>query len=287
MDFYKYNDDFNNLELENYIKEIQSHFPGIEVTLDNVNDCSLVLKEKTNCRNCPGLNCCKNQVKGFMTDVIDEKFISVPCKFKKEINAKNSQNSLIKTLYMPESIKEYTFENYDINCESRKKIYSHIQNFIVTFGREQVKGLYIYGTFSIGKTYTLGCIANELSKNGISSLLIYFPDLVSDIKQSLSDQRFTSIVNMLKEIDVLMLDDFGSENMTPWLRDEILGPVLNYRALEHKPVFISSNISTGEIKSHLMIDKYKSSEIKAERIMERLKAVSISISMDDSEKYKR
>ena len=84
-----------------------------------------------------------------------------------------------------------------------------------------------------------------------------------------------------------MLDDFGSENMTPWLRDEILGPVLNYRALEHKPVFVSSNLSIAEIKTHIMIDKFKSSEIKAERILERLKSVSITISMDDSQKYKR
>ena len=40
-----------------------------------------------------------------------------------------------------------------------------------------------------------------------------------------------------------MLDDLGSENMSAWLRDEVLGPVLNYRVLECKPLFISSNIS--------------------------------------------
>ncbi len=288
MDFYKYNNNqFDEKELEKYIKEIQSHFPNVEVTLDNVNDCSLVLTERQNCRNCPGLHSCKNQVKGFMTDMVEDKFTSIPCRFKKEIIEKNSKDSLIKTLYMPQSIKEYTFENYNLECESRQKIYSYVQNFIINYGKEPVKGLYISGTFSIGKTYTLACIANELSKAGISSLLIYFPDLVSDIKQALNDQRFTSVVNMLKEIDVLMLDDFGSENMTPWLRDEILGPVLNYRALEHKPVFVSSNLSIAEIKTHIMIDKFKSSEIKAERILERLKTVSITISMDDSQKYKR
>ena len=287
MDSYKYDGNIDNQILEKYIKEVQSHFPTSSITLDNVNDFNLVLEEKENCRNCLGLHQCKNRAKGFYTDVLDDKFVSTPCKYKKELTNKDLKNSLIKTLYMPEAIKEYTFEDYDINCESRQKIFSYVQNFIVNYGKEIVKGLYIYGTFSIGKTYTLGCIANELSKNGISSLLIYFPDLVSDIKQSLSDQRFTSIVNMLKEIDVLMIDDIGSENMTPWLRDEILGPVLNYRALEHKPVFFSSNLSINELKKHLMIDNYKTSEVKVDRILSRLDAVTNTKNMEDSPKYKR
>ena len=97
---------------------------------------------------------------------------------------------------------------------------------------EFVQGLYIYGAFSTGKTYILGCIANELARNNIKSLIIYFPDLVVELKSAIGTPRFEELLNHLKSVDVLLLDDLGSENMTPWLRDEILGPVLNYRLME-------------------------------------------------------
>ena len=92
---------------------------------------------------------------------------------------------------------------------------------------------------------------------------------------------------MLKSIDVLMLDDLGSENMTPWLRDEILGPVLNYRILEGKPVFISTNLSYNDLKAHLAIDKNPANAIKAERLLSRLQGLIRNIDMNDSKNYRK
>lgn len=290
MDLSKLNvniNDDNIDKINKYIDEIKKQFPDCDVNLYNVNDFQLVLQEEANCKKCLGLYQCKNSTKGLRCALVDGNFSAVECKYKKDLNNKLNHNDLIKTFYMPSSIKEYTFENYDLNCESREKIFKRSLEFIANFGKENSKGLYLYGSNSKGKTYTLGCIANELAKANIKSLLIYFPDLVSDLKQSLNDNRFSDIINMLKEIDVLMLDDLGAENMTPWLRDEILGPILNYRVLEHKPIFISSNIPPNDLRSHLQIDKMKSSEVKANRILSRLTSLTSSINMDDSNKYDR
>ena len=38
-----------------------------------------------------------------------------------------------------------------------------------------------------------------------------------------------------------MLDDIGGEGTSVWVRDEILGPILQYRLLDHKPTFFTSN----------------------------------------------
>ena len=51
----------------------------------------------------------------------------------------------------------------------------------------------------------------------------------STFKLTFENQTFD--LNYLKSVDVLLLDDFGSENMTNWLRDDVLGPVLNYRLI--------------------------------------------------------
>ena len=275
--------------VNDFIKEIQKEFPEHEINDQNVIEFSLLLESNRRCVKCKGLDFCENENKGYKLIFDEDTFKYTPCRYLADKNKKNKNKSLIKTLYLPTKILEAKIEDYDVNTESRKKIFSRINTFITaTRNNEFSKGLYLFGSFSIGKTYTLACIANELARNNIESLLIYFPDLVTDLKNAISDNnRYQSLINMLKSVPVLMLDDLGSENMTPWIRDEILGPVINYRVLENKPVFISSNIKPGDLKEHFAIDKSPASMMKAERIISRLTALVDGINMDDSNKYKR
>ena len=86
-------------------------------------------------------------------------------------------------------------------------------------------------------------------------------------------ERLEEIINRLKTIDVLMLDDLGSENLSSWLRDEILGPILNYRYEAHKPVCISSNLSIEELSEHFSKTSDSIDTVKGARLMKRLQGV--------------
>jgi len=125
----------------------------------------------------------------------------------------------------------------------------------------------------------LGAIAKELSKRNIKSFLIYFPDLIVDLKNSFGDnQRYTKIMNMLKTIDVLMIDDLGAENLSSWVRDEVLGPVVNYRVMEGLPILISTNIPFGQpLLNHLSNARNESDNLKGMRIFQRIKNNVIDI----------
>lgn len=279
---YKFNKD-NNAAL-GFVKEVQAKFPQYNVNISNVNDFDLMLRERENCRSCRGLSNCQNDNKGYYTSYENEEFILTECKYKRDYKMQNDKESLIKTLYLPKSVLNADLQNFDTNCDSRRKVFEYIVNFVsdIKEGKD-VKGLYLHGPFSKGKTYTLACIANELRKNNINSLLIYFPDLVVDLKNAISTSRFEELVNMLKSIDVLMLDDVGSEKMTDWLRDEILGPIINYRLMEGKPLFMSSNLTPNQYKEHLLLND----KVKAERITNRLNSLVRQISLEDSNTYKR
>ena len=41
----------------------------------------------------------------------------------------------------------------------------------------------------------------------------------------------------IKQAEVLILDDIGAEQSTPWVRDEILQVILQYRMQEDLPTF--------------------------------------------------
>ena len=48
-----------------------------------------------------------------------------------------------------------------------------------------------------------------------------------------------------------MLDDIRAEEVTPWVRDEVIGPLLHYRMVHELPTFFSSNFDYSELEHHL------------------------------------
>ena len=274
-------------QVDKFVASVQELFPKHNVNINNVNDFALMYEERRHCARCKGLEYCKNNEIGYCLTVNEfDEFSIEECKYQRAERQK--RNSLIKTLYLPEGILDANLESFETYSESRKKIYAHITEYgLKKNGESFDKGLLLYGSFSRGKTYALAVIANELSKRNVPSLLIYFPDLVLDLKGAIGTNRFEELINMLKDIEVLMLDDLGSENMTPWLRDEILGPIINYRMMAKKPIYFSSNLNPNDLKKHLAIDDSASSKLKADRILSRLTSLAEVLNMDDSTFYNR
>jgi len=142
------------------------------------------------------------------------------------------------------------------------------------------KGIYFTGPFGVGKSYLLGALANKLKEYNVSTMLIYMPELVTKIRDSFKDNSVTEKVNYFKKADVLMLDDIGAETQSAWFRDEVLGSILQYRMMEKRPVFFTSNYSMEQLEKQLAVSTRGDSEkVKAGRIIERIKQVSSEISI--------
>ena len=75
-----------------------------------------------------------------------------------------------------------------------------------------------------------------------------------------------------------MLDDIGADSLSSWIRDEVLGVILQYRLQEKLPTFFSSNFSMAELQKHLTVNQRGDEEtLKAARIMERIRFLSQEI----------
>ncbi len=131
------------------------------------------------------------------------------------------------------------------------------------------------GDFGVGKTYLLGAIANELFKHDVHTTLMHFPTFAVEMKDSIGQNNVLAKVNKIKGADILMLDDIGADTMSSWIRDEVLGVILQYRMQENLPTFFSSNFSMKELEQHLAVNQRGEEEpVKAKRIMERVKYLS-------------
>ncbi|APH04123.1 primosomal protein DnaI [Bacillus weihaiensis] len=245
------------------------------------------VNQSKNCEQCPSLSQCKNLLQGYHPRLaIVGKMIDLQydiCPTKKTHDEMKKHQSLIKSMYIPKDILEAQFHNIDldVNEPSRLKVISLAQDFVESYNNgERPKGFYLYGSFGIGKTYILGAIANELATHSVSSMLVYVPEFMRELKGSFQDSSLDNKLEAVKKIPVLMLDDLGAESVSSWMRDEILGTILQYRMLENLPTFFSSNFNLKELQHHLSTSQRGEEEpVKAARIMERIKHLTIPLEL--------
>ena len=86
-------------------------------------------------------------------------------------------------------------------------------------------------------------------------------------------------LNYLKNVDILLIDDIGAENVTAWGRDEILGTILQYRMNNKLSTFFTSNLTLEELEVHLSLSKNSEDKVKARRIIERIKQLSVDMEL--------
>ena len=259
--------DLNSMVIEEYLSDLLSYKVG-----------------KDYCLDCEGLDKCKQDAIGLepLLKYENEKIKTFykECNYSLHKNLQARKDSLIDAMYMPKMIYDATFEDYRTNTEARMEIYKYLMTFLRLYPMgEKMKGLYVWGEYQQGKTYTLASLANELIKKGYNVIIAYYPDLVREFKSSISTGGVELLINKLKQADILMLDDIGGEAKSAWIRDEILGPILQYRLLDDKPTFFSSNVSRKELGSYMVDNAQKAEQMKAFRIVSRIISLTEEIKM--------
>lgn len=213
---------------------------------------------------------------------IDITYIPTP-----EFVARQKENQIrnrIQSIAMPKNIQEVTLADVDITEDRHvvmDKVFAFIENYLEA-PKKFHKGLYLEGPFGVGKTYLLGAVAHELAENGFSTTLVHFPTFAVEMKQSIGDNTTGEKINAIKSAPILMLDDIGADSMSSWIRDDVLGVILQHRMQEALPTFFSSNFSMKQLEEeHLTISQRGEDEpLKAKRIMERIRFLAEEVSMD-------
>ena len=108
---------------------------------------------------------------------------------------------------------------------------------------ENPKGwLMLGGSFGVGKTHLAAAIANHRYSQGHPVTFVSVPDLLDHLRATFSpastvsyDRRF----NQIRKAPLLVLDDLGTEAMTPWVREKLY-QLFGYRFDSKLPTVINS-----------------------------------------------
>ena len=239
--------------------------------------------ENKNCKNCMGLEHCMNNVKGYCYSAINDKgminFSYDACdKMKKKLKDDSYKENL-ELFGMPKEIKDASFKNIYKDDKARVPIIKYFKEFMDHYNDDdKPKGVYLNGSFGSGKTYLVACLFNEMARRGVRSVMVYYPEFLVNLKSSF-EEDFEEKREYVKRVPLLLLDDIGAENTSNWSRDEILGPILQYRMENNLPTFFTSNLTMEELEEALATTSSGVDKVKARRIIERVRQLTKSFDL--------
>ncbi len=150
----------------------------------------------------------------------------------------------------------YTFENNTETDKTNKKMYS-----LAKMACEQGQNILLLGQTGTGKTYLITACANLALAKGKSVLFTTAYNLANSFLQAHVAELETrqAILDSLSEVEVLVIDDLGTEKSYKNVTADYLFAVINERIVQNKQTFISTNYTLQQIR-----DKYD------ERLFSRL-----------------
>lgn len=186
----------------------------------------------------------------------------------------------VKTEFIPSRVLTYTFENLSRNREKGILATEIIKVCKNILSKQTTRGVYVYGPTGTGKTYLMGCIYNYFKQNGKEPAILYYPEFIRKIKSKISNNSYDFYIDLIRNEEILIIDDIGAENITEFIRDEVLGPIINHREAEKLPTFFSSNLSIDDLSELLSNGRTTIDKTKALRIVERIHSLSVSHFLD-------
>lgn len=250
----------------------------------NLNRVYQYVKEQRNCASCPGLDRCPNDFEGYYTTLECEVVNGAAQLYDRKtacgkLQARQSEQQIksrVRSFYVDESTLHGSFSASEILTldPERGEAVKELFRYIKTTREEglQKRGLYLVGHFGTGKTFLMCYMLHELAKSGLSGVIVYMPEFVEDLKAMLDEpSRIRETVELMKHTDLLVFDDIGAENLNPWVRDHVMGTILNYR-MNRKPTFYTSNHDLDALERHFSFTNKDGEEAhKGQRLMDRVR----------------
>jgi DNA replication protein DnaC len=116
---------------------------------------------------------------------------------------------------------------------------------------EEGNGLWLMGDTGTGKT-TLGMLVASQALAAGKTVAVYFtPKLLNRIRQTFqeadSENAYTVFFDQVTSVDLLYIDDLGSERHTDWVVEQLYA-VINERYENRRSVLVTSNASGDILK---------------------------------------
>jgi len=156
-----------------------------------------------------------------------------------------------------ELLRNMTFDNFDhkrleLPLEQRQNLRQAF-NLAVEFAHSPEGWLIFQGVNGCGKTHLAAAIANYQLAQGKPVFFVVVPDLLDHLRSTFSPDSkisYDEFSERIKEVPLLILDDFGEQSATSWAQEKLY-QLINYRYNARLPMVVTTCLSLDEIETRI------------------------------------
>lgn len=193
-------------------------------------------------------------------------------------------NNIYKNNYMKKRLQKCNFENLTDTYEDTFIINQLIKFTDLCIKSEMKNGLIIFGNIGYEKIYLAACIANKMIENNKIVLIEKGSSIIDKIKESFNKDELSEmeIIELYSNVDMLIIDDFGNENLSKWALEKLY-KIISNRYDNELPIVITTRYNKEQLIEQLATES--DTEI-AEEIVEILNEMCYGISILEEIKAK-
>ncbi len=179
-----------------------------------------------------------------------------PCSCRTEEITQSARAKLFRMSSL-DALKGLSFDNFtkrgrvglgQLQADSLENAFNQAR----TFAENRQGWLMLTGPYGCGKTHLSAAIANHAIESGVSTLFLTVPDLLDWLRYAYSgvDMSFEERFEEIREIPLLILDDFGTQNATAWAQEKIF-QIMNHRYINQLPTVVTTNMLINDFEGRI------------------------------------
>ncbi|MFU8826646.1 MAG: ATP-binding protein [Brevefilum sp.] len=180
----------------------------------------------------------------------------VPCACRSDEIVQSAKARLFRMSSL-EALHNLRFDNFEKRghigmAKHQADSLENAYNQALNFAEHRQGWLLMLGRYGCGKTHLAAAIANHAIEAGISTLFLTVPDLLDWLRYAYggAEMSFEERFEEIRETPLLVLDDFGTQNATPWAQEKIY-QIINHRYVNQLPTVVTSNFMINDFEGRI------------------------------------
>lgn len=192
----------------------------------------------------------------------ESKFFPVMCKCRKaEIKRREKEEENIKIRQQIEELvandlmsKNHIRNTFENDLYPSSKVSRTCRKYVENWRQMKAEniGLLLTGEVGQGKTFYACCIANELIKQNYTVAITTTPKILTKLTKFTEEND--KLVQRLKQVQLLVIDDFGIERKTEYATEQIF-TLIDDRLSLGLPTIITTNIDFSQWKAESITEQ--------------------------------
>jgi DNA replication protein DnaC len=150
-----------------------------------------------------------------------------------------------------------TFNNFDyrranLSPEQQENL-KEAYRIAFEFAKSPEGWIVFMGDTGCGKTHLAAAIVNYSYQAGQPAFFVVVPEFLDHLRSTFSPDSkvsYDQLFEKVKTAPLLVLDDFGEQTTTPWVREKLY-QVINYRYNARLPMVITTRYSLEDIHENI------------------------------------